>query len=401
MKKYTICFFVAIALVVGSCHSDHKHATEDAHEHTAGDGHDHDAHDHDHEGHNHADGDDHDGEIHFSEQQAEAAGLEVQVIEPVAFSRVIKTGGEIQAAQGDEVTLVATSDGVVSFVNRSIADGMAVRAGEAVVSVSARTLQDGDRNAVARINYETERKAFERAEELVRDEIISAKEFEQIRRRYETARTAYDALSAHTTAEGVTVTAPVGGYIRNRMVGEGEYVSVGQPVATISQNSRLQLKADVPEKYYGLLRTVHTAHFRTASGDTLYKIREMNGRFLSFGKATEHTAGYISITFGFDNTDDVLPGAFAEVYLLTTAVADAIAIPLSAVTEEQGLYFVYLRVHDDAYRKQEVAIGADDGERVHIVAGLKSGDEVVTRGVYQVRLAANTGAIPEGHSHSH
>jgi RND family efflux transporter MFP subunit len=314
---------------------------------------------------------------------------------------VIKAGGEIQAAQGDEVTLVATSDGVVSFVNKSIADGMAVRAGEAVVSVSARTLQDGDRNAIARINYETERKAFERAEGLVRDEIISVKEFEQIRRRYETARTAYDALSAHTTAQGVAVTTPVSGYIGNRMVGEGEYVSVGQPVATVSQNNRLQLKVDVPEKYYGLLKTVHTAHFRTAYGDTLYKIREMNGRLLSFGKATERTAGYIPVTFGFDNTDDILPGAFAEVYLLTTAVAEAIAIPVSAVTEEQGLYFVYLRVHDDAYRKQEVAIGADDGERVHIVAGLKSGDEVVTRGVYQVRLAANTGAIPEGHSHSH
>ena len=76
-----------------------------------------------------------------------------------------------------------------------------------------------------------------------------------------------------------------------------------------------------------------------------------------------------------------------------------ISIPVSALTEEQGLNFVYLQIEDDAFKKQEVTVGQDNGERVEIMKGLKSGDKVVTNGVYQVRLAASSSAIPDGHNH--
>ncbi|MDD3077401.1 MAG: efflux transporter periplasmic adaptor subunit, partial [Proteiniphilum sp.] len=72
-----------------------------------------------------------------------------------------------------------------------------------------------------------------------------------------------------------------------------------------------------------------------------------------------------------------------------------------AITEEQGLYFVYIQLHEDAYKKQAVTMGQNDGERVQILAGLKQGDNVVVNGVYQVKLAATSSVIPEGHSHAH
>ncbi|MDR1332743.1 MAG: efflux RND transporter periplasmic adaptor subunit, partial [Tannerella sp.] len=320
---------------------------------------------------------------------------------PGVFSHVIKTSGQIQATQGDEITLTATSSGIVSFINQSLTDGVSVRAGEAIVAVSAKFLQDGDRSAVAEINYETELKAYRRAEELAKDEIISAKEFEQIRRRYETAKTAYEAQSANMTARGVTVKTPVGGFVKNRLVGQGEYVSVGQPVVTISQNRRLQLRADVSEKHYRTLESIRTAHFKTAYDDTLYKIQEMNGRLLSFGKSSGESSYYIPVTFEFDNTGNVLPGAFVEVYLLSAPQNDVISVPVPAITEEQGLYFVYLQLGDEVYEKREVVPGPDNGERIRIVSGLQSGDKVVVKGAYRVRQAAGAGVVPEGHSHSH
>ncbi|MDR2120853.1 MAG: efflux RND transporter periplasmic adaptor subunit [Tannerella sp.] len=404
MKKYIICLFVAVSLLAGGCRNEknHEHATEEAHEHMEGDGHDHSGHDHDHE---EKDGNETDGahedEIRFTVRQAEIAGLETRETVPGKFSRVIKTGGQVQSTQGDEITLAATSSGIVSFLNRSVADGAAVRAGEAIVAVSTKSLPDGDLSALARINYETEREAYQRAEALVKDDIISAKEFEQVRRRYETARTAYEAQAAHVTAQGVTVKSPVGGFITNRLVGQGEYVSVGQPLVTISQNKRLQLKAEVSGKYYRTLGDIRKAHFRTAYDDTLYKTEEMNGRLLSVGKSAGRSSFYVPVTFEFDNTGDILPGAFAEVYLLAESGDDVITVPLSAVTEEQGLYFVYLQLGEEIYRKQEVTLGQDDGERVHILSGLQAGDRVVVRGAYQVKLAAGAGAVPEGHSHSH
>ena len=41
---------------------------------------------------------------------------------------------------------------------------------------------------------------------------------------------------------------PISGFIKNIMVSEGQYVSSGQPLATITKNQRMVLKADVSMK---------------------------------------------------------------------------------------------------------------------------------------------------------
>ena len=72
----------------------------------------------------------------------------------------------------------------------------------------------------------------------------------------------------------------------------------------------------------------------------------------------------------------------------------------SALTEEQGSFFVYLQLDEEGYKKQLVTLGADNGESVQILSGVKAGDRVVTEGAYQVKLASATNAIP-AHSHEH
>ena len=76
-------------------------------------------------------------------------------------------------------------------------------------------------------------------------------------------------------------------------------------------------------------------------------------------------------------------------------------MPVSALSEQQGKYFVYVQVHDDAYDKRPVQLGADVGDRVEILAGLEPGEKVVTSGTTFVRLAETSGAAPEGHSPNH
>ncbi|MEG0455637.1 MAG: efflux transporter periplasmic adaptor subunit, partial [Bacteroides sp.] len=63
------------------------------------------------------------------------------------------------------------------------------------------------------------------------------------------------------------------------------------------------------------------------------------------------------------------------------------------------LNFVYIQIEPEAFKKQEVTIGQNNGERVEIVKGLNAGQKVVTRGVTQVKLAASSSAIPDGHNH--
>lgn len=252
----------------------------------------------------------------------------------------------------------------------------------------------------ARIAYRNARAEYERAQPLSDKQIITRKELEALKAAYEDARVAYEALSPQHTGKGVAVTAPMAGYVKNVTVKEGDYVTTGQPLMTLAQNRRLQLRADVSERYYDALKQITSAHFKTPYDDAVYALEQMHGRILSYGKASDDNTFYLPVTFEFDNTGNIIPGSFVETYLLTGERDGVISLPLSALTEEQGLYFVYLQESPGIYRKNEVTPGSDDGQRVEILSGLKAGDNVVIQGAYYVRLASASNAIP-AHNHSH
>ena len=371
-------------------HENHSHA-EHSHE-----GHSHDAHSHEGEGHSHVHGEG----IAFTKQQAEAAGLQVEVIEKGTFAGVIKTAGHIQAPKGNESVVVATAAGVLYYANPSITEGMAVKEGKALAGISAKKLQDGDPLLKAKLAYETALAEYERAMRLVDDKIVSAKEFEQIRLRYETAKTTYEGQAQGMTDKGAALLSPMDGYLKQMLVPNGGFVEVGQPVAIVTQTHRLQLRAEVSERDYALLTKVSSANFRPSYTDKLYKMSELNGRLVAYGKtAADEASHYIPVTFEFDNVGDIVPGAYADVYLLTSLEQDVISVPVSAITEEQGLYYVYVQVCAEEFMKRGVQLGRRDGERVEVLHGLHGGEHVVTQGAYQVKLASVATAIPHGHSH--
>lgn len=363
------------------------------------------AHDHEHENH------DHEAEIHAEEktahsdeivltpEKAKAAGVEAEVIHPGAFREVIQAGGQILSAQGQEATVVAASSGVVSF-SRKIAEGIEVGQGSELLSVSAEHIQEGDPVRKAKVAYEKAKEEYERAEKLVGSQIVSQKEFAALREAYQNARLTYEALLPSKSGKGVAVKAPIGGFVKNCLVKEGDYATVGQPLMTVTQMRRLVLKADVSERYYAQLPRIVSANFKTPYNNKVYCLENLGGKVLSFGKSSGDTSYYVPMIFEFDNRGDMVPGAFVEVFLLSGERQGVISLPESALTEEQGLYFVYLKLDDECYKKQEVQLGTSNGERVEILSGLKDGDTVVTRGAIHVKLAAASNAIP-AHSHNH
>ena len=428
MKKI---FFMGVMgmFLLGSCtshsghsheghdHEGHNHATEEhAHSHE-GHSHDHEGHNHDHEGHNHNhdhEGHNHEAEAHNHEghnhgsnpdeiilapEKAKEAGVASEVIQPKPFRQVIKASGEVQSAQGNESTIVANVSGIVSF-QRSVTEGMQVGKGASIMTISASKLQDGDPAERARIAYEAAKAEYDRASRLVESQIVSQKEFNAIKETYENARIAYEALAKNQTKNGVSVTAPMGGYIKNLLVKEGDYVSVGQPLATVTQNNRLFLRADVSERYYKYLNGISSANFKTPYDNQVYELDALNGKLLSYGKSAGNGSFYVPVTFSFDNKGDIVPGSFVEIYLLSKQMDDVIVLPVEALTEEQGLYFVYIQKCEESYRKQEVKLGASNGKEVQILSGVHPGDKVVVKGAYHVKLASASNALP-AHSHEH
>lgn len=400
---WVLCAYLLAGCSGGATKQDEHDHDHEAHEHEEGHDHDHEGHDHEHEGHDHgkeAASGAHANEIIFKEELAKAVGLQTKVVEPAPFTDVIKTSGSVLAAQGDETTVVATVPGIVTFGSLSFVDGAAVRKGQAILSLASSTLSDGNVAARAKYAYENAKKEYERMEQLVGDKIVSAKDFEQARLNYENAKVAYEAIAGKQTANGVSVVSPMNGYLKNLQVKEGDYVAVGQPLATISQNSRLVLRAEVSEKYYKYLPAVQSANFRTPYDEMVYKLSDLHGRILSYGKASDANSFYIPVTFEFDNKGAVIPGSFVEIYLLASPMEDVLSVPVSALIEEQGIYSVFIRLDEEGYQKREVKLGANNGSEVQILSGLKPGETVVTQGAYQIKLASASNTIP-AHTHNH
>lgn len=378
MKKYFFTLMAVLAVLFG-CSSRNNNIVE---EHHAG------AHEHE------------EGTIEIGPERQELLGIVTSPVRAGDFGGVIVTSGRILSASGDEMTVVAPVDGIVSLGN--LAEGSPVGNGSRIAAISSSKLGTGDPLAKAKATYEAARKEYERDLQLREDNIVSESHLDQSLLEYERARADYEALTASgVSSAGINVTSPLAGFVKNLMVRSGDFVQTGTPIATVSRNRRVRLRADVPEKYYGQIGSVTDAVFKTSYGDRSYGLKELGGKMVGYGRSSDG-GNFIPVTFEFDNRGDLVPGSYVEVYLKTSAPAEGIHVPLSAVVEDQGVRYVFVKDDDDedAFVRREVKLGLSDGREVLVLSGLKEGEEVVTEGAVHVKLAG-VSAVPAGHTHNH
>lgn len=385
----TFCFCVACSTTpdqdgLGHHHHDHEHADHDDHDHESHDEHD----DHDHDK-------DHGDEIALSPEMAKKFGVETSVLAPGDFAEVIKVSGQIIPASGDQAVVSATTNGIITIAP-GINVGKSIAAGTTVATISSKGISGGDTNEAARLARDAAKKELDRVTPLYKEGIVSEKDYNAAVSAYNSAAASFSAPAASGTA-----TSRIAGVITQLLVKSGQYVATGEPIAIVSQNTRLTLRADLPEKYYNFLPTVSSANFRPSYSESTFSLADMGGSLLSTPSASAAQNGYIPVFFTFNNNGQAVPGAYAEVYLLGAQAHDIISVPVETITETQGSYYAYVKVHDDAYAKRRVVPGRSNGKSVEILSGLNAGDNVVSKGASIIRMAETSGNVPEGHSHNH
>jgi RND family efflux transporter MFP subunit len=340
--------------------------------------------------------------ISFTKEQQ--AKIEFAVEQPGIefFGQVIKTVGRIESSQADETILPAKTSGIVRFAE-NIAEGQAVSAGRKLFTISGSGMAENNVNVQfmeAQTNYRKAEANYRRAQELLKDKIVSGKEFLEIKSDYETAKAVYDNLNESFSAEGQQVSCLTSGFIRQLFVSNGQYVEAGRPLASISKNRSLFLKADVRMKYAPLLPEIVSANIRVINRPKTYSLSELNGKVLSYGKSVNEDSYMLPVTFRIDNRGDFIPGSLVEIYIKTQSDRTATTLPNTSITEEQGIYFVYIQQAPESFEKREVRTGATDGIKTEILSGLSAHEKVVSKGALSVKAAQSAGMDTEaGHAH--
>ncbi len=391
MKAFRTILLLMPLMLAGCQHSGHGH------EHSG----------HDHSGHEHSapstptgptSEDGHSDLIHLPQHRAEAAGVRTEKAQAGSFRSVLHVSGSIEAGTRQTATLSARVSGIVHYL-RTLVEGTQVAPGTPLLSISTRGLQEGDAAQRARIEYEAARQQYQRDSTLAEDQIVSQRHYLDSKTAYENARLAYEALGkGRSTTGGINMEATQAGYVTELLVREGEHVSVGQPLLRTSATRDMQLRALVPLRHAEWLSQLHTAHLRTAESTEVISLEAIGGKLLSVGRSAENGSTCLPVTFTLPTGTSLIPGSMAEVWLCGAERQGVISLPTAALTEEQGQYYVYIRTDAEHYRRLPVQPGHTDGQRTEILSGLRGGEEVVTQGATQVRMASFSTAIP-GHVH--
>lgn len=315
------------------------------------------------------------------------------------FSFAIKTGGRIMVDSKDIIIITAKSSGLVSMINDYLFPGVKIGNGDIMFTISGSQLAEGNtelRFKQVKADLDQAKANFDRAEKLISDKIITEESYLLVKNNYEKLLNEYENLSA--TKGGNLVSSPGNGYIKDIFVVEGQKVEAGQELASIVSEHNLVLRADVSPDKLAFLDDVAGANFRVGYSNNLYKLSELNGRIISYGKSTDESSYYIPLYFRMDYVPDLIDGTFAEVYLLGKEIKDAIAIPDSALLEEYGLTYVFVAEADGDFIKRNVVTAQGDGDRTMIISGLEPGEKIVSRGTYHIKLSQSSSVAP---SHNH
>ena len=335
------------------------------------------------------------GVIVLHDEVAERFGVATDTLRPGTFCNTVRAAGRVMQAGADDAVVAAPTAGIVHFA-RGINAGSNVAKGATVATIDAGTTTGGDANKAAAAAVESATIELERVEGLYRERLATQSELYAAQSALAQAQAAYS-----PTASGGRATAPVSGTITGLTAKEGQYVGVGEALATLGKGSGTVLRVELPRRHYR-----EAAMFSDAvidiPGTEPYSVSSLGGRRTGTVAGTDQTSSGAYIPLYFSVPDNSAPAGTAfTAYLKGNERQGVLSVPVEAVSEQQGAYYVYERLQPEHYMKRRIEPGESDGKRVEVKSGLEPGMVIVTGGMPAVRLAETSAVAPQGHTHNH
>lgn len=273
-----------------------------------------------------------------------------------------------------ESQVVAKTSGVALRVY--VEEGQAVRAGQTLVKL------DDDRIRLQLAQAQVQVRRLEanhrRAAQLAEQRMVSTSDLDQLRYDLESARASLRVAELELTYTNVT--APIAGVIASRAIKAGNFVQINTPIFRIVDTSRLEATLNVPERELDTLKPGQPVQLLV---DALPS-RQFRGEVDRVAPVVDAGSGTFRVIAVFDGGGVLQPGMFGRLRIDYDQRADALAIPRTALLEDEASPGVFV-VNGETVARREVKTGYVDAGHVEIRDGLKAGDQVVTAGKSALR----------------
>lgn len=282
-----------------------------------------------------------------------------------------KVGGRVSRVAVDNGSSVAAGSGLVYLENTEYKNALDIN--RAIQQKAQAGL------AAARANYR-------RFSELHKQGAVSDRDFEDITTALALAEADVSSAtaavnSAEETLRNTTISSPIGGVIADRGVKIGQVISPGVPLMKVADISSVFAvvniaQEDIPQIKPGLKASVT---LESHPGRTFEGVVEI------VNPVGSESARVFETKIRVNNKDRSLkPGMFAKVTIKTGGQEEVIAVSKDALTDREGLYFVFLAQDGKAERKQ-VQIGRIIDQLVEIKGGLTPGQRVIITNVNKLK----------------
>ena len=294
------------------------------------------------------------------------------IIKPERIDNRIRTTGTVLA--NEEVELRSEVSGKIEQI--AFREGSRVAKGDMLVKINDDELQAQLKkfDAQLKLAQDVER----RRRQLYENKNISPEDYE---------RTVFevDAIEADIQLYRARITkteirAPFDGVVGLRYVSEGSIVSPTTRIAQLQDVRRVKVDFSIPEKYSSAVRIGDVITFSRDGSDHTYR-----GTVFAIEPKIDPVTRTLLLRAIADNDDrQMMPGAFAEVDLVLSAVDNALMIPTEALVPELQGQKVFL-YRGGVATPQPVLTGVRMERSIQITKGLSVSDTVITSGILQIR----------------
>jgi RND family efflux transporter MFP subunit len=180
---------------------------------------------------------------------------------------------------------------------------------------------------------------------------------------------------AETRRADTVLRAPMNGFVTARQMDPGAMAAPGQPILTLLALKDVWMTASVPED---VSRKVRDNMPATVVLDGLPG-REFTGRVVQVNPSADVQSRQFMIRVALPNPgNQIRPGMFGRVKLVTERVPGAVVVPREAITETPQGKFVTVVSDDGKAERRPVVVGLSSPKGYVIDSGLQPGEKVVT-----------------------
>ncbi len=321
-----------------------------------------------------------------------SANVKISTVHLQRVEDVLKLPGRVEADPDHVVHIYAPLSG--RLLNMTLVPGQEVRKGQTVAM-----LQSGD-VAQARSDFEKARievlradRALERGKLLAAHEVLSQADLQELQAVDGAAHSEQErtrqrihelGFSESGTSDVTAVTSPISGTVLDIGTATGELqrsLETSPGIATVANLDTIWVTGDLFEQDLG---TVHL-HDAIAVTFAAYPGELFHGTVANIGDSLDPATHAVKVRAVLANPSHRLKPQMFATLQISRPSASRIMLPQAAVLHDGDVTEVYVPNGPGKYTLRRVSVGAAQGDKVEITAGLNDGDQVVTEGAAFLR----------------